>query len=530
MRYHYLRASAIAALVQIALGGIEAVAKDVQFIGSLGAPPAHFVYVPWPEHAKRSGPLSIDRSILNRLLYSRQLTDSTVTLKIFEDRTIEIDEMAIEHNENGSTTIVGNVRNAADGEAIFTIYDDAISARIDAGFEQYLIEGSIDKAEVLEVDPAFFSKFVTEQLESIPRTHTEHGDHAPASPLVGSTIDILVLYTVDTSPRPQTPSEAIASAQTLVSDLSSSFSQSGILHTARLITALPFPEFVESAVPSPQLPSAWTNARNRMRAGTGEFVNLPSIRTLAAADVVVLKIAGSAMTATCGIGTIMSTPAQAADGFAIVSKVCAAGDRTFSHEVGHVLGGRHDWAADPTDNSPFHFNHGYWHASPDFRTIMAYGESLPGGCTLAGCPRINRWSSPNQAYAGVPLGVGEPQPTDMVQTLSSTVPTVANYKSTAGQTLPGTPSGVNYCEVIDSPGRRHRELRWQSVSNGLWYQAQFAASSSFVGAELAYNGRATSTHSPLRPPGISWARVRACNGLGCGSYSVLQINAVPLCI
>jgi hypothetical protein len=69
---------------------------------------------------------------------------------------------------------------------------------------------------------------------------------------------------------------------------------------------------------------------------------------------------------------------------------------SIAHEIGHILGARHDRHTDALD-SPFPYGHGYVNGTK-WRDIMSY----QGGCE--GCPRIPYWSNPRITYNGEPTG------------------------------------------------------------------------------------------------------------------------------
>ena len=75
---------------------------------------------------------------------------------------------------------------------------------------------------------------------------------------------------------------------------------------------------------------------------------------------------------------------------------CAAITMSIAHEIGHILGARHDRFIDES-NTPFAYGHGYVNGSK-WRDIMSYKE----GC--GGCPRIPYWSNPRIMYKGEPTG------------------------------------------------------------------------------------------------------------------------------
>lgn len=69
---------------------------------------------------------------------------------------------------------------------------------------------------------------------------------------------------------------------------------------------------------------------------------------------------------------------------------------TIAHEVGHILGARHDRLVDG-NNEPYAYAHGYVNGTK-WRDIMSY----KGSC--GGCPRIPFWSNPRIVYEGEATG------------------------------------------------------------------------------------------------------------------------------
>jgi hypothetical protein len=97
----------------------------------------------------------------------------------------------------------------------------------------------------------------------------------------------------------------------------------------------------------------------------------------------------------CGLSAMVAPPADKA--FAVVHHECAAIEYSLAHELGHLIGARHDLAEDDT-MTPFPFGHGFIHARNNWRDIMSYKESC------GGCPRLPVWSNPDVRINGVALG------------------------------------------------------------------------------------------------------------------------------
>jgi hypothetical protein len=96
----------------------------------------------------------------------------------------------------------------------------------------------------------------------------------------------------------------------------------------------------------------------------------------------------------CGLSAGIAPAADRA--FAVVHHECAATSYSLAHELGHILGARHDRAFDE-GGAPFPFGHGYVHGR-QWRTMMSYDESC------GKCPRLPVWSNPDLSVRGVPAG------------------------------------------------------------------------------------------------------------------------------
>ena len=128
----------------------------------------------------------------------------------------------------------------------------------------------------------------------------------------------------------------------------------------------------------------------RMVDGVGPFAGVRQLRNEKKADIVGLVVDDASG---CGLSTRVAPDAEEA--FFVVHHSCAAITISIAHEVGHILGARHDRAIDGND-MPFAYGHG--HVNGKWRDIMSYRQSCDG------CLRIPFWSNPRVLYQGEPTG------------------------------------------------------------------------------------------------------------------------------
>jgi hypothetical protein len=125
--------------------------------------------------------------------------------------------------------------------------------------------------------------------------------------------------------------------------------------------------------------------------GDGYMDEIHSLRDKYDADVAVLVVADPTG---CGLATRVY--ADADEAFAVVNHQCAALMYSLAHEIGHLIGARHELKTDPV-MTPFPYGHGYINGVK-WRDIMSYKESC------GGCPRLPVWSSPKIIVNGDPAG------------------------------------------------------------------------------------------------------------------------------
>lgn len=207
-----------------------------------------------------------------------------------------------------------------------------------------------------------------------------HFHDASARPEI--VIDVLVAYTKAAARfYGDIERDLIALA---IEDANQSFRNSGLGHVRLELVHAYETDYVENG-------SHFNHVFRFADKGDGIMDEVHAIRDQYHADVAVL-IVDDAMG--CGLAAQIRAPENRA--FAVVDQGCAATSYSLGHEIGHLIGARHDPALD-TSMQPFTYGHGFVHGK-EWRTMMGYKESCDG------CARIPVWSSPAIKIKGVPAG------------------------------------------------------------------------------------------------------------------------------
>jgi peptidyl-Asp metalloendopeptidase len=111
------------------------------------------------------------------------------------------------------------------------------------------------------------------------------------------------------------------------------------------------------------------------------MARIHALREAYRADVVILIVDDAKG---CGLATRIG--ADADEAFAVVHHECAVSSYTLAHEVGHIMGARHELA---------------YVSGTTWRDIMSYKDACNG------CPRLPVWSNPLVRIGGEPAGTVE---------------------------------------------------------------------------------------------------------------------------
>ena len=174
---------------------------------------------------------------------------------------------------------------------------------------------------------------------------------APArkgAPAPEITITVLVAYTRAAASRYEDVSRDLVALA--IEEANQSFRNSGVGNVQLKLVHAYQTDYVERGS---HFEHVWSFADR----GDGVMEEVHALRDKHGADVAMLIVHDPAG---CGLATRVA--AEADEAFAVVHHECAATMYSLAHEVGHIVGARHDHALDMS-SEPFPYGHGHVHGT-----------------------------------------------------------------------------------------------------------------------------------------------------------------------
>ncbi|SEL73176.1 Metallo-peptidase family M12B Reprolysin-like [Roseateles sp. YR242] len=362
------------------------------------------------------------RTAIAAFIDTRAFSSTIVAIQMPDGMRLSLRRTKEEHHTDGSITWFGDID--AGGKAVVTVQGTQIYGSLQTPSHRYIIRSLSDSLHAfIEINPSGFQPEHPPSAPAGAESASEGGMSTTANLVHGSTatratssnapstLNVFIAFTPNAE---RYVGNIQAASQTAVGSLNDSFLYSNINLRARLVGITSTPKNYGNSVKA-------RDAAMRSNA-------IIKARNESEADIVIIV---DTIETDCGVSKqILATPETA---FASIAADCFVGNYSLAHEIGHLLGARHDVAHDPTP-TPFRYGHGYQlheRATGDcYHDIMAY----PQAC--AGDSRVNAWSDPKRvAFSyGSPAGrvdvhFGNEQ-SNTVLVLNSTGHQAAKFRST----------------------------------------------------------------------------------------------------
>ena len=198
--------------------------------------------------------------------------------------------------------------------------------------------------------------------------------HAARSKKDGSdiVIDVIVAYTKKAASNYSEIKHQLVDAT--IEETNESFRRSNLGHVKLRLVHAYQTDYVEEGA---HFDHVWRFADT----GDGYMEEIHALRDKYRADIAILFVDDAKG---CGLATRVRADAEEA--FAVVHHECAAKNYTLAHEIGHLIGARHELS---------------YVRGTKWRDIMGDKDSC------GGCPRVPVWSSPSVLVNGEPAGSAE---------------------------------------------------------------------------------------------------------------------------
>ena len=346
-----------------------------------------------------------------------------IVLNLFDDIEYTATLQSLETKSSGSIIWHGNLDGLAYGVVDLVIRDNIVVGNI------FLLDGTYEIRYTGVADAHILRKVIQRGLSDANdvveiQLSSSDEQHVQASFDDGSIIDVMVVYTDDARALAGGTVAMESEIDLAEQDTNQSFIDSGINPRINIVHTLEV-SYNETEDSGADLDCIQLKT-------DGCLDGIHAIRDDVKADVVIFI--ASYFDDACGVAFLQDFVEHSFEDYAFgaVDQLCSISGHTFAHELGHIMGARHDLYVDDTLNEPYTYNHGYVYLPDEWITIMSYYNECDN--QNKDCTRLGRWSNPDLTLGGVPMG--DANTADNRRTLNNTALTVANFRDGSGVPIP----------------------------------------------------------------------------------------------
>lgn len=377
-----------------------------------------------PKHVHQSELVNTDISALN---------SEQITVKIFDDvLTISKDRVTSRDTNDytwfGSGDGINTVLVVSGAEITGSIETSNNTYRIDA--TNYSSVHILQDIDISKIAPEYGYADGEDEYENMAQTtsltQTQRNLISQLEDVYDSDFDyrgekvIIDVYVVYTEAADNAPSDVYRSitsqARLAIEKANDSYNDNHLPLELNLVDTAKVRNYVEVDMD--------TDRNNLLDSSNSFFARTHAEAEELDADVVILfTLNNDEDEFICGYaGDLLSDDSSTS--MAVVKSTCVAG-HSFTHEIGHLQGARHEYTRDSTI-TPFVYGHGWIDTEIKKRTIMAY--DCDNDPNVDACPRQGIWSDPYDSFIGSAVPAGTENHNWNAKVLFATGPHIASLR------------------------------------------------------------------------------------------------------